>query len=170
MADAYLAAGSLTGGEATFAFAWGVLLQLADDLDDLQSDRNHGFVNPFLQAAKREPLDGLTNRTFNFGQSVMKLMDKLPNGSEPFKQLLRRNSTSLLIRAAAHSGELYTQKYLAELETYSPLRFPFLKERQQQFTARAGSYTKIFEAFLSSGDDEPVFPALLCNRQNGQDG
>jgi hypothetical protein len=160
LADAYLVAGSLADCEARFAFAWGVLLQMADDLDDLPLDRQCGFRNLFSQAAEREPLDKLTNRTLNFGQSVMQLMDTLPNGSASFKELLRRNSTSLIIRAAAHSGELYTEKYLAELETYSPFRFQFLKERQQRFGANSGSYARFFEAFLlSGGDSERMF---LC--------
>lgn len=170
LADAYLAAGSLTPREATFAFAWGVLLQLADDLDDLPLDRQHGFRNLFSQAAEREPLDQLTTRALNFGHSVMKLMHALPNGCAPYKELLRRNSSSLIIRAAACSGDLYTKAYLAELETYSPLRFPFLKQRQQKFAVSGGSYAKFFEAFLLSEDDEPGFPALLCNPQNYQKG
>ncbi|MGI8961595.1 MAG: hypothetical protein ACR2IV_17895 [Bryobacteraceae bacterium] len=166
LADAYLAAGSLTNCEARFAFAWGVLLQMADDLDDLPLDRQHGFVNLFSQAAEREPLDDLTNRTLNFGQSVMKLMHALPNGSAPFKELLRRNSKSLIIRAAAHSGELYTKGYLLELETYSPLRFHFLMQRHQQIAERAGPYARFFEALLVCEEDEPQFPALPCTRQN----
>jgi hypothetical protein len=160
LADAYLAAGSLTLCEARFAFAWGVLLQLADDLDDLPLDRQHGFVNLFSQAAERGPLDELTNRTLNFGQSVTQLMYALPNGSASFKKLLARNSSSLIIRAAAHSGELYTKGYLAELETYSPLRFHFLRQRQQHFAVSTGAYAKFFEAFLLSQEDEPQFPAL----------
>jgi hypothetical protein len=160
LADAYLAAGSLTDCEARFAFAWGVLLQMADDLDDLPVDRQHGFLNLFSQAAEREPLDELTNRTLNFGQSVMQLMDALPNGSMAFKELLRRNSTSLIIRAAAHSAELYTERYLAELEAYSPLRFQFLKQRQQRFAADSGSYAEFFQAFLPSEDDSETMS--LC--------
>jgi hypothetical protein len=168
LADAHLAAGSLTEGEARFAFAWGVLLQFADDLEDLPTDRQQGFRNLFSQAAEREPLDRLTNRTLNFGQSVMRLMYALPNGPAPYKELLRRNSSSLIIRAAANSGELYTKAYLAELETCSPLSFQFLKQRQHQFAAKGGSYAKFFEAFLLSEDDELRFPALVCNPQNGQ--
>jgi hypothetical protein len=159
LADAYLAAGSLTDSEATFAFNWGVLLQLADDLDDLPLDREHGFVNLFSQEAEQGPLDELTNRTLNFGQSVMKLMETLPNGAAPLKELLRKNSSSLLIRAGGCSSELFSKDYLAELETYSPLRFSFLKERQEQFTHTAGSYAKLFDALLTSENDEPGFPA-----------
>lgn len=150
LADAYLAAGSLTESQARFAFAWGVLLQLADDLSDLPLDRQHGFLNVFSNAAGREPLNQLTNRTLNFGQSVMKLMQALPDGSPPYKELLRRNASSLIMRAAASSGDLYTKAYLAELETYSPLRFHFLKQRQQQFAVSGGSYAAFCEAFLAT--------------------
>jgi hypothetical protein len=126
LADACLAAGSLTECEARFAFAWGVVLQMADDLDDLPEDRKRGFANLFSQELENGPLDNLTNRTFNFAKSAMKLMQALPNGSVAFKELLRKNANSLLIRAAGGSAQLYTERYLQELETYSPLRFAFL--------------------------------------------
>jgi hypothetical protein len=165
LADAHLAAGSLTDCEARFAFFWGVLLQCADDMDDLPLDRQHEFRNLFTEAAKCEPLDELTNRTLNFGQSVIKLMQALPNGSARFKDLLQRNLSLLIIRAAGNSGELFTKTYLQELETYSPLRFQFLKQRHQHFAARAGLYTRCWEALFVDGD-EPRFPALSWNRQN----
>jgi hypothetical protein len=166
LADAHLAAGALTECEARFAFAWGVLLQCADDLDDLPVDRQHGFRNLFTQAAEREPLDQLTNRTLNFGQSVIKLMQALPNGSARFKDLLQRNLSLLILRAAGNSGELFSKAYLFELEAYSPLRFQFLKQRQQQFAARTGLYARCLEALFVDEDDEPGFPALCWNRQN----
>jgi hypothetical protein len=165
LADAYLAAGSLTDCEARFAFAWGVLLQMADDLDDLPLDREAGFLNLFSQAAEREPLDEITNRTLNFGQGVTQLMYALPKGSASIKELLRRNSGSLIIRAAARSPELYTKGYLAELETYSPLSFQFLRQRHQRGSANAEHYAKFFEAFLLREEDEPQFPAMLCDPQ-----
>ena len=98
----------------------------------------------------------------------MKLLNALPNGCPPYKELLRMNSSSLIVRAAACSGDLYTKAYLAELESYSPLRFQFVKQRQQQVAASAGSHAKFFEAFFRSEDDELRFPAVVCNAQNGQ--
>lgn len=151
LADAYLAAGSLTQCEAEFAFAWGVVLQMADDLDDLPEDGERGFVNVFSQAAETRPLDEVTNRTFNFAESAMKLMHALPNGCPSFKELLRKNANSLLIRAVSRSANLYTKRYLAELETYSPLRFSFLRSRHDQFAHRACGYAEFFEAFLADG-------------------
>ena len=109
LADAYLAAGSLTECEARFAFAWGVLLQMADDLDDLPLDRQHGFLNLFSHAAEREPLDALTSRTLNFGQSVMQLMDALPNGSAALQRTASKEfKLADHSRCGVHSDELYT--------------------------------------------------------------
>ncbi len=154
LADACLAAGNLAESEAKFAFYWGVLLQMADDLDDLGADRRQGFVNLFLRTAAEGPLDDLTTRTLNFAQTAMKFMRVLPNGCPRFQELLAKNATALLIRAVGRSGELYTKKYQAELETYSPLRFSFIKEREQRFALGAGSYASFFEALLLSEDAE----------------
>jgi hypothetical protein len=148
LADAYLAAGSLSEAEARFAFRWGVLLQLGDDLQDLAGDRERGFVTVFSQAAEREPLDTLLNRTLHFGQSTMDLMDALPGVAGYLKELLRRNSSSLLLRAAGDSGGLFSRAYLAELEAYSPLRFAFLQSRKERMALHRGSHARIFEALL----------------------
>jgi hypothetical protein len=148
LADAYLAAGSPIEAEARFAFRWGVLLQLGDDLQDLAGDRESGFVTVFSQAAELGPLDNLLNRTLHFGQSTMNLMDTLPRGAGYLKELLRRNSSSLLLRAAGDSGGLFSRAYLAELETHSPLRFAFLQSRKEQMACRLGSHSNIFEALL----------------------
>ena len=83
MADAYFAAGSLSPDEAQFAFGWGALLQLADDLQDLQQDLRQGILTVFTQAAARTPLgtplDNLTTRTLSFGQRVMRQVDGMPS-------------------------------------------------------------------------------------------
>ncbi len=78
LADGHLAAGSLSREEAQFVFAWGALLQLVDDLQDLRPDRREGSLTIFTQAAGRVPLDELTTRTLCFGQRVMRRMDQLP--------------------------------------------------------------------------------------------
>ncbi len=160
LADAYLAAGSLTPLEARFAFQWGVVLQLSDDLQDLEQDRQRGSLTLFSQAAEREPLDKLTNRLMQFALTVTRQMEHLPNAPEPLKELLIRSSRSLLIRAAGNLDGLYTRPYLSEVESYSPFRFSFLKDRNQQIASRSKWYEKLFEAFLAGEGDEPSFPIL----------
>jgi hypothetical protein len=154
LADAYLAGGSLSEAEAAFAFSWGVLLQLSDDLQDFEQDQRSGSLTLFSQAARRERLDGLTNRTFHFAERAMLLLDELPGISSTLADLLRRSSQSLLTRSAGSLPELYSKAYLAELETYSPLRFGFLNKRQQRIQKRGGLFTRMFEAVLSLEEDE----------------
>ena len=145
LADANLAAGSLTECEARFAFNWGVLLQLGDDLQDISSDRARGSRTLFTQTAIQGPLDQLTNRTFHFSRIVMEQMSGLPNASGILKQLLARSCQLLLIRNAANASQSYTGTYMAALETYSPFGFDFLRDREQRFIRRQRSYSRLFE-------------------------
>ena len=161
LADGFLAAGSLTSKQAAFVFAWGVLLQLLDDLQDVQADCKEGVLTLFSHAAGRQPLDDLTSRTLHFAQRVMGRMSDLPAADHPaLKELIQQSSWSLLIRSAGEAGQLYTKEYLAELETHSPFRFAFLHERRALLAKQNGGVLRLFEAFLEGEDDEPAFPFL----------
>jgi hypothetical protein len=161
MADGYLAAGSLSANEARFIFHWGVLLQLADDLQDVLQDRLDGVLTVFSRQAGREPLDEVTGRALQFARRVMPLMRHLPGSAcLPLRQLVQRSSFSLLIRSAGAASELYTEDFLRKLEIQSPFRFAFLNQRQTRFTRRGGMMVKLFEAFLAGEEDEPAFPLL----------
>ncbi len=148
LADAYLAAGTLTNEEARFAFNWGVLLQLSDDLQDVRQDRQRGSWTLFSQTAKRESLDQLTNRLFDFGRRVMAGIMHLANGSETLQTLLARSSRTLVIRSAASAPELYSSAYLSQIESYSPFRFAFLRNREQRFFRTTRSYARMFDLLL----------------------
>jgi len=180
LADAYLAAGSLSPEEAQFAFAWGVLLQLADDLQDLQQDLREGILTIFTQAAAclhRDPplgiaLDDLTTRTLNFGYRVMRQIDSIPStysalkGAAPnrtsLKEMIRMSCSLLLIWSAGESAQLYTSNYLADLETHSPFRFAPLAESRKKLARWTGPLARLFESFLEDEEDEPA-SLLLAN-------
>jgi len=137
------------------------VLQLGDDLQDVQSDRQRGSRTLFSQAARREPLDALTNRTFDFGQKVMARMSGLRNSAEALKELLTRSSRVLLIRSAATVPKLYTERYLAELEHYSPFGFAFLRSREKRLSKRSRRYAHVCERLLESTMEraQPTLPA-----------
>jgi hypothetical protein len=161
LADAYLAAGTLSQEQAQFAFNWGVVLQLADDLQDVQQDRQNRVLTLFSKAADEGPLDALTSRVLQFAQRIAHQMQRLPSHDcQTLKGLVQKSSGSLLIRSAGEAGELYSQDYLAELETHSPFRFSFLDRQRNRLARRRGLLAKLFEAFLAGGGDEPAFPLL----------
>ena len=158
VADACLVHGGLDERESRFAFDWGVLLQLGDDLQDLREDMRRGSITLFSRAAASgEPLDSLAVQLLNFGEEVGSRMDGLPHGGEALKTLLKMSWRSLIITAVAHSHEFFLTGFLKEAEHCSPFRFEFLRARQQRLASRQGLYTMLFDAFLEAreDDDEP---------------
>ena len=161
LADGYLAAGTLTPAQQRFVFYWGILLQLADDLQDVREDCRDGVLTLFSQSAGREPLDTVTSRTLHFGRYAMLLLHQVPAPDcQALRQLIQRSSLSIIIRSAGEAGEFYTPAYLNQLESHSPFRFAFLNERRAQFAKRSGLLARLFESFLAGEEDEPAFPLL----------
>lgn len=153
LADACMAYGSLTPQESRFAFEWGVLLQLGDDLQDVREDLRRQSMTLFSRAvADGRPLDGLTIQLLNFSAHVGRRMEELPAGSRVFKDLLATSWRSLIIGAVADSREFFSAVFLREAEPYSPFGFDFLRTRKDRLASRQGLHTKLFSALLDSGD------------------
>jgi hypothetical protein len=149
LADACLVRGSLTTEESRFAFEWGVLLQLGDDLQDLHDDQRRGSKTLFTQvAASGKPLDEVTLQLFRFAQKVGQRMDHLRCGTPTLKQLLKTSWESLILRAIADSHEFFSPAFLAEAEPRSPFRFEFLRSRTDRLASQRGLYAAIFDDFL----------------------
>ena len=161
LADACLARGRLNEDESRFAFEWGVLLQLGDDLQDVQDDLRRGSVTLFSRAAAMgTPLDGLATQLLNFSEQVGARMDSLPGGTPAFKELLRMSWRSLIVGAVADSHEFFSAEFVAEAERSSPFRFGFLRARRKRMASREGLYATLFEAFLEAPDDDDFAVAL----------
>ena len=155
LADACMARGWLTPQESRFAFEWGVLLQLGDDLQDVREDMLRGSVTLFSRAAVLGvPLDALATQLLSFSDHVAGLMDDLPNGSPMLKRLLRMSWRSLITGAVADSHEFFTPEFLAETEHTSPFRFAFLRARRNRLTSRQGLFINLFNAFLEGPDED----------------
>jgi hypothetical protein len=153
LADACLANGTLNEQESRFAFEWGVLLQLGDDLQDVREDLLRGSMTLFSHAAAEgRPLDSLTVQLLNFAEHVGRQMDRLPHGSAVFKGLLKMSWRSLIIRAVADSHDFFSRRFVEQAESFSPFRFEFLRRRQTRVAAQHGLYGMMFEAFLEDGE------------------
>jgi hypothetical protein len=166
LADACLAHGSLSQEESRFAFEWGVLLQLGDDLQDVHEDMQRGSVTLFSRAAAQGiSLDGLAIQLLNFSERVGARMDRLPNGTSVLKELLKMSWRSLIISAVANSSVFFSAGFLDEAERWSPFRFEFLRARRNRLASRQGLYAILFDSFLETGDSDelPLDCSLACN-------
>ena len=153
LADACLSHGSLTEQQARFAFDWGVLLQLGDDLQDIEEDLKHGSSTLFSRAvAAGLSLDDLVRQLLVFSESVADELDSLPCGEHALKRLMRMSWRSLILMAVARSHRFFSSAFLAQLETASPFRFGFQRARNKRLSSRRGLYKVLFETFLGCGD------------------
>ena len=154
LADACLVRGSLTPQESSFAFHWGVLLQLGDDLQDIREDMRRGSVTLFSDAAcAGSPLDRLTDQLLSFSDCVASEMEALPSRTPVLRNLLRMSWRSLIVNAIAESERFFSPGYLAEIEQSSPFRFDFLRARRKRMSRRRGLYETLFNAFLEDDSD-----------------
>jgi hypothetical protein len=161
LADGYLAAGELTEGAARFVYGWGIVLQLADDLQDVEADRQSGVRTLFTLAAEAGRLDELTARTMQFAGRVMSLMRGLPGVGQPgLARLIQKSTVGMLVRSAGALPGLYSPGFLAGLERHSAFRFGFVNECRARVAGDAARFARLFEAFLAGGEDEPAFPVL----------
>ena len=157
LADAFLAGGTLTEAENWFAFAWGVLLQLGDDLQDLRDDLRHDSATLFTRAVRRRvPLDALVNQLLAFSGRVAAGMDDLPHVTPTLRTLLPMSWRSLIVEATADLREFFTRGFVDELERTSPFRLKFLRSRHEKLRRRRGLYGSLFDALLETGDEEPA--------------
>ena len=153
LADAFLVHGILTAQQNQFAFNWGVLLQLGDDLQDVGEDLERGSATLFTRAIhRRRRLDRLVLQLLNFGDAIAASMDAVPHGSRTHKDLMRMSWRSLVLMAVAHAPEYSSSGLLAELEPYSPFRFSFLRARRKKLDGKSGLFQRLFQLLLSSHD------------------
>lgn len=155
LADACLSHGHLNDAQARFAFGWGALLQLGDDLQDIQEDMKNGSATLFSGAAKGGlPLDQLVRQLLAFSDRVADRVDQLPDGNPALKRLLRGSWRSLILMAVSRSHRFFSRSFVAELEPSSPFRFAFQRDRHQMLAGRRGLYKVLFESFLASDAEE----------------
>jgi hypothetical protein len=153
LADGFLVHGRLEAEESEFAFLWGVLLQLGDDLQDVHEDLVRGSDTVFTREARAgRPLDALVTQLLNLSDEVAARMDALRCGDGTHKALLRMSWRSLVLMAVAHAHEHFTPEFLAGLESCSPFRFSFLRSRRERLHGEAGLFRSLFELIVRSGD------------------
>jgi len=139
LADGFLVAGKLTETQKYFLFGYGAYLQLLDDIQDVEEDHLAGLMTVFSKSAFRSPLDEKLNKTYWFGEQVMKSLDFF-NGRhiELFKSLMRRSMDLFIAEAIAQNPTAYSPKYVSDFEKWSPFNFSYIRKRKEQFTPYNG--------------------------------
>jgi hypothetical protein len=133
LADGYLVSGNLSRSMAEVMFAYGVLLQLIDDLEDLDEDSAAGCSTPFSRALECRTLEASTNRLFAYMQWCLRLIRVNADGHAPsMSELIGRSCTLLMLEAIAHNNASYSQEYLDYMQQFMPLPLDYFASMHQR--------------------------------------
>lgn len=153
LADGYLVAGKLTEAQRYFLFGYGAYLQLLDDIQDVKDDHTAGLMTVFSGLAYRLPLDDKLNKSYWFGEHVMESLDYFGGQHiSLFKSLMRRSMDLFITEAIAQTPEVYSDKYIAEYEHYSPFQFSYIRKLRTQFASYNGFLLTAVEEFAFTGN------------------
>jgi hypothetical protein len=147
LADGYLVSDALTDAQRQYTYGHGIFAQLLDDMEDIGSDSQAGRLTIYSQPAGHWPLDGLANRTFQFGRKVLMGLDCF-DVEDSGRELIERGADLFLIDAIGRMDRYYTHAYLQTLETHSPFHFSFLREQRNRFFRRHGSLERLMETVM----------------------
>jgi hypothetical protein len=129
LADGYLVSGSLTPAEKLSSFAYGVLLQLIDDLQDLEEDAQRGHSTAFTRALEEGVIEKTTNKLFHYMPWILACMK---GGGSPREnvilQLVERTCQILVFEAIDRYRQFYPENYLVLIEEFSPVRLSYFGE------------------------------------------
>jgi hypothetical protein len=143
LADLYLVVGEATPAQERFAFGYGVVLQLLDDLQDVAVDASAGHQTLFTLAAQQETLDDLTARLVAFTDVVLhEHRLQAGAGTADCLDLIRRNCHSMLAGVIADNPAMFSRRFRRSIERQWPLSFRGMRrlrrraQRQFQVTAQ----------------------------------
>jgi len=80
-------------------------------------------------------LDGVTSKLWSFAQGLLWSSSRFDSQKfGPVLSLIQESCKLLVFQAVARNCRFYTTAYAAELETCSPFRFQFFRDRERSFT------------------------------------
>lgn len=109
---------SMTEEEKAFYLSFGLILQLADDLQDIKEDRKNHIRTLMTFCQRKRRREATVNRLLHFTQSC--ITDFHPKNPE-LKPFVLQNCRLLLLTAVAQNTKYFSGKYLKKVEPYLPL-------------------------------------------------
>jgi len=135
LADGYLIRGSLEEEWESFCFGYGIFLQFADDIQDVEDDRTSRHQTLYSLGAGRGVLDRQANRLFHFMRRVIDRHLSAPE-MQRCRELILRNCIFMVQGAICKHPHLYSPAYLRAIEEHFPLSLPFYRRVKRQLKAK----------------------------------
>ena len=126
IADGNLIRGTMSEEEERFAWGYGFLLQLGDDLQDIKADKEKKHMTIMSQLAGKYHLDKIVNKLINLTIYVVDnakcFVCKSPN---ELKELIKNNCNYMVLFAIIDNKEYFSKEYINEINDYLPFTIEF---------------------------------------------
>ncbi len=137
LADGYLVAGALSPQQEDFCFGFGVFLQLADDLQDIAEDAEHGHMTLFSQSAGRTPLDPLVHKLLRFMSGILE--QKLDAGrprEKALQEMIQPNCALMYMESVGKHAAYFSKGCVRDFQRAFPVRFSYLRRLRETIEGR----------------------------------
>lgn len=140
LADGFLVKGDLNPLQIEFLYAYGVMLQLCDDLQDVKTDIKNNHNTIFSLTAKAWHVDNITDALFNLVDYVVQLIDKLEiENPELLKRIIKENCCLLIYFAIGKNEAFYSREYIKAMKGYLPYNIRYIKRFSGQLSKKYSS-------------------------------
>lgn len=154
LADGFLVAGKLTEEQQEALYGYGVYLQLLDDIQDVKED-SEASTKTIFSCRKQEEMGAYVNRCIHFGRAALEKMKSFKSSqTDLFLSLMNRSIETMIIESAGVNDNWYSERYLHELELFSPLHFGFVREQKAKSKSHRFS---LFQKYFEQKKETPVF-------------
>ena len=133
LADAYLVCGDLDESLFEFAFGFGFILQLIDDMQDAADDKKNDHMTIFSCDANKKKLDekvykliALINEGIDFNKSANL------SYSNDIRNLIVDNCVLMLFEAVSKNRQFFSKKFMRFARRYSALSLSFFKRTNRK--------------------------------------
>lgn len=130
-ADEAMMEGNVNPADIPFLTAFGCFLQLADDLQDLEEDRDNGHQTYVTLQADRGKLDGLAEQLLKF---LVYIFKNHFTGMPEIRNIMLDNCVQLIIMTVFQKREYFTEEFLQKISKWSllPAEFCINMEAENQ--------------------------------------
>lgn len=144
LADGYLVKGNLSYDEIKFCVGFGLMLQLCDDIQDIQSDIDLKSSTILSLTAKSYNLDLLANKLFRLIEYVLTIdVGKLKfDNFENITSFMKLCCNIIVLDGIISHKQFFSKEYVANIEKYMPVRINFLNEIKNKTPKKFNSIRK----------------------------
>ncbi len=147
LADGYLIKGELTEEEIKFTLGFGIILQLCDDVQDIQSDIDSKSATIYSLSAKGHKLDTLTNKLFRLIEHVL-TTDIQPikfEHDEKIVPFMQQCCNFIALDGIMTHKSYFTKDYIKDIEKYLPVTPKFLNNIKAKTPKKFNKIMKKFD-------------------------